>query len=389
MTLVPKIATLALAAPKPHGPWGKDHAQAGDEHPPATTIGALGLKSKPQAHVDLAALFPKKGAAGIIDPLRRAVLYSRTNLQFHHLSQKQLNKEVSQLFKDLGYAQRAGDDRRKKMNSVLRRLSVPIPTGGLHEPDLLHEIIFNADRNQLDPRFLAAALFTEAHWPSSLPKHPDNFDFIGMDRFELELDDMITEHLLTKDFKKGHFKRTGQTRTGEKGAVYKQIRFNDVSTTIEAFAAFIKHRRNFLVQDLKELGYENRSADELDYWNYVYYNAGGKRTAYSAPDGTAEKAKDSLAAGYQHLKHETDRVKKGQNPGGSLIPVRVFPDVNGNFDSRDVAQRMLLIKKLLQDAGMADPADPNTMKFQAIDDMAKIVEKLTKKKNKAGSLLDL
>jgi len=386
MTLVPKFATLALAAPKPHGPWGKKPAHALGMHAPASSPGPLGKNDKHQAHAEgsmaLAGMLAKgaaQGAAAATDPLNKAVVYSRTNLQYNQLSQKEMKREVDELFKTLGYGVRKGDDRRKKMNSVISRLSVPVDKVGTREPDLLHEIYFQAGREGLNPLFMAAALFTEALWPAHLPKNPDNFDFIGMDRFELELDDMIAENLLSSDFKKGHFKHTGDTRTGEKGAVYKQIRFKDVSTTIEAFAAFMKHRRNFLLQDLKELGFSNRSADEVDFWNYVYYNAGGKRTAYAAPDGTPEKAKDSLAAGFIHLKQEAERVKKNQNPGGSLIPLRVFPDVNGNVDSRDVAQRMLLIKKLLQQAGMVDPADPSTMKFQFIEDLGKIVEKLTKK----------
>ncbi len=396
MTLVPKISLLVLAAPKPPGPVGKKPAPAVGKKLPASSPGPVGKNDKQESTANgSAAAMPgvvaknaAQGAAAVLDPLEKAVAYSRINLSYNHVAPKELNREVDQLFKALGYGQRVGDDRRKRMNSVIRRLSVPVAETGAREPDLLREIYFWADREGLNPIFLAAALFTEAFWPMHLPKNPDNFDFIGMDRFELELDDMITENLLSSDFKKGHFKHTGEIRFGEKGAVYKQIRFNDVSTTVQAFAAFLKHRRNFLMQDLKELGFPNPSADEVDFWNYIYYNAGGKTTAYTAPDGTLEKGKDTKAAGFRHLKHEVERVEKKLNPGGSLIPVRVFPDVNGNVDSRDVAQRMLLIKKLLQQAGMADPADPNTMKFQFIEDLGKMMEKL-RKNNKTGSLLDL
>ncbi len=389
-----------LAAAKPHGPLGKGHAHSHGSLPPSSP-GPLGKNDVHEGHVNgIAAGLPGlavkgaiHGTAAEVDPLRKAVAISRTNFQYLELSKQSI--EVSNLFHELGLANRTGDDDRKKMNGVVRRLSVPIPKvpshGVTHEVDLLHEIYVCADREQLNPIFLTAVMFTEAQWPTKLPKSPDNFDFIGMDRFELELDDMIAEHLLSADFKDHHhFKHTGDTRMGERGAVYKQIQFKDVTTTIQAFAGMMKHRRNLLLQDLGDFGLKasSLSPDELDFWNYVYYNAGGKREAYLAPDGTKEKAVDYLANGYLHLKEEAERAQSGANPGRSLIPTRIFQLKNGNVDSRDVAQRMLLIKKLLQKVGMADPSDPATMKFKLIEDIGKILEQLNRK-SKQGSLLDL
>jgi hypothetical protein len=331
------------------------------------------------------------GALPAMDPMMKAVAISRMNFQFFSLKRQAL--EVNDLFQELGFAKRMGDDDRKKVNSIIRRLGVPVPDKPKHpvkhQVDLLHEVYVWADKEGLAPVFLAAVMFVEAKWPLKLPGKPDNFEFIGMDRFEKELNDLIAESLLEPEFKHHHFERTGHIRFGERGEKIHQIRFKDVSTTIEALAALLKHRRKFLMQDLPGLGLDaaNLSEDELDFWSYVYYNGGPKRTAYKTPDGKKETA-DPLAIGFERLKQEVDRVNKGLNPGNSLIPTRVFPPHGTNPDVRDVAQRMLMIKKLLERVGMADPADPNTMKIRMIENLGTILEKLHRD-DKKNPLLDL
>jgi hypothetical protein len=389
----------ALTAAKQHGPW--EIGFGGFHNPkPLSSPGPVGKNDVHEANANggkaaVVATALKGGIHGSLpamDPIKKAVAISRMNFQFFSLKRQAV--EVNDLFKELGFAKRSGNDDRKKVNSIISRLSVPVPDKpkhpAKHQVDLLHEVYVWADKEGLTPVFLAAVMFVEAHWPLKLPNKPDNFDFIGMDRFELELNDLIAEDLLTPDFKHKHFRRTGVTKPSErKGVFVKQIQFKNVSTTIEALAALVKHRRNFLLQDLPELGLSaaSLSKDELDFWSYVYYNGGPKRTAYKAPDGHKETP-DPQAVGFERLKQEVDRVKKGLNPGGSLIPTRLFPPHGDNPDVRDVAQRMLVIKKLLERVGMADPADSKTMKIRMIENLGTILEKLNRD-DKKNPLLDL
>jgi len=277
-----------------------------------------------------------------------------TMLNFASVDPMEMRKQLASIAKQLGGQNRA--------NSVLFLLG-----GGsdrVNAPSMLKTIYEAAAAQGLDPRFLTAAFFGEVDWSQFDPKHLDSFDFVGMDRFLKEFDAMLKDGTIRPGFEH-QFKRENLGATGETGESYKQrAKFNDLDGEIRAFAALLKHRRVLMLADLADAHVKESdlTADELDYWNYVYYNGG------SSPE-----AGDRLGTGKKHLIDE--RIKKS-GPSAAKIPSQfIQPPGDGGKgalgQAMGNAQRVLAIKRLIQWAGMVDPSDPSTQKLKFVSNVLK------------------
>jgi hypothetical protein len=284
----------------------------------------------------------------IKDPIPKSIAVTQFN--FASVDKRDLHKKIEEIARSLGG--------QNHTNGVLFRL------GGNFGVRLLRDIYHSAGSQNLDPRFLAAAFFAEANWAQFDPKHLDSFDFVGMDRFLKEYPSMVGEGILPPDFKK-QFKKTPDVRFGETGERHHVAKFKNIDRQIEAFAALLNHRRKMLLQDLsaEKIGENDLTADELDYWTYVYYNGG------SSPE-----AGDPRGTGKKHLIE--DRVKKS-GVAGVHVPAEKIQDPWATGLALGNGQRVLATKRLLQWAGMADPADPSSQEIKFISNLFQSLSKIS------------
>jgi hypothetical protein len=269
-----------------------------------------------------------------------------SQMNFACLEATDVHKKIADLAKSLGG--------QSHTNSVLSELGVGHRRGARR----LKAIYRAAKAQQLDSRFIAAALFAEADWTQE--KELDSFGFVGMDRFLKEYNAMLADGTLTTEMRT-KFLRTSTDIHGETGEHYKhQAKFRTIEDQIGAFAGLLKHRRKLMLADLAEVKISEKdlTPDELDYWTYIYYNAG------SSPE-----AGDPKGQGKRHLIH--DGVQKS-GLAAVHIPSRVFQPPDETGDSRGNAQRVLMIKRLLEWAGMAEPSDPSSLKLKSL---GKLIEK--------------
>ena len=255
------------------------------------------------------------------DPIDNAVAITRVN--FTWCTPAEINKQLTDNAASLGG--------QRKVNNVITRL--------MRSPEMLKAIYLGAQGVSLSPHFVAAALFTELD-PAYKGGEIDTFSGIGMDYFLEQYSDIVAEGLLPKDFNK-QFIRTSDKVPNEANHVVRIAKFKRFDKAMQGFAAFLAHRRKLMLADLTKEGMTENdlSGDELDYWTYVYYNS--------------EYAK----------KHLIDERVKKTGKAGAAVPTEIIQAPDKNTIGMGNAQRMLAIKRLLQWAGMVDPADASSFNY--------------------------
>jgi hypothetical protein len=344
----------SLLPPRTPGSLGKcDAADPDVRAHPGSTPGSLGVNDA-GAHVAygsggggpmrmlLSLVMTATGGEGHkADPDDKAALISQLNFAF--LDRAEIDKKTAEIAKSLGG--------QSHTNSVLSVLGSPLGAR------MLKAVYRSADAQHLDPRFVAAAFFAEADWSEFTSGQLDSFEFVGMDRFLKEYPAMVADGTLTSEMQK-KFRRTASDDTGETGEHYHQrATFQKIEEQIEAFGGFLKHRGKLMLADLAAAGIHEKdlTSDEIDYWSYVYYNA-----------GSSPAAGDPLGKGKQHL------IEEGVNKSGLAavhVPSKVFQSPSDTNNSMGNAQRMLMIKRLLEWGGMADPSDPSSQKLNSLAKM--------------------
>jgi len=108
------------------------------------------------------------------------------------------------------------------------------------------------------------------------------FDHIGLDDFGSDVDTLKKEGFLRNDFDPGdeYAVKTVTLPPGEVGAGTKKrsATFRDLPSAMEALGADLAWRRNKFSVDAEEVLGEVQAKkltdQELDYWTYIYFNAG-------------------------------------------------------------------------------------------------------------------
>ena len=255
------------------------------------------------------------------DPIDNAVTITQVN--FNWCTPAEINEKLTDNAASLGG--------QRRVNNVIPRL--------MRSQAMLKAIYLGARGVSLSPHFVAAALFTELD-PAYKGGAIDTYYGIGMDYFLEQYSDIVAEGLLPNDFNK-QFTRTNQKVPNEANHVVRIAKFKRFAKAMQGFAAFLAHRRKLMLADLANEGIAegDLTEDELDYWTYVYYNS--------------EHAK-------KHLTEE--RVKK-KGKSGVAVPTEKIQDADKNTFGLGNAQRMLAIKRLLQWAGMVDPANASSFHY--------------------------
>jgi hypothetical protein len=244
-----------------------------------------------------------------------------TQFNFRCRGQREINETLTANARLLGG--------QHNVNRAVQRLA--------NAPTMLRAIYQSAQELDLDPLFIAAALFTELD--SNYSSGPiDTYYGIGMDVFLEEYPVMQREGLLPPDFKKS-FTRTSEVVENESGRRVRVATFRKIEKAIRAFAAILKHREELMWTDLAaaDVNGDTLSSDERDYWTYVYFNS------------TYPK------------RHMIDERVTPLGAAGLAVPSQTFQARDSIGSGLGNAQRMLAIKWLLKWAGMVNPADPSTV----------------------------
>jgi len=102
---------------------------------------------------------------------------------------------------------------------------------------------------------------------------------LGTDAFGVEVDYLIENEYLRQDFRVDGFTVSGDTYENELGDVYPSVSFTNVENAMEAAAAMVEYRHDLVLKDMANLGTDvsQLPQEDIDYWTYVYYNAGAGR----------------------------------------------------------------------------------------------------------------
>lgn len=108
----------------------------------------------------------------------------------------------------------------------------------------------------------------------------DGFNHAGLDDFGSDAENLKNDGYLRSDYNKND-EYTTTWKTNEKGERKKSANFKNLDVATEAGSAELAWRRDVFLQDAEEvLGEEeatNLTPEEIDYWTYLYFNAGNVR----------------------------------------------------------------------------------------------------------------
>jgi hypothetical protein len=229
--------------------------------------------------------------------------------------------------------------------------------GFLDDPSelrLVNAIHTSAENLDLDKNFLTAVSFTEGlglwisdYYRQNPHAEVNSFLNLGMDRFGKEEKRLKEGGYLREDFGGRDYKVIG-TIEGETGEKSPSINFRNINTAMEGFAAMVKVRQDLVVKDLESNGLDKSSLtrDELNYWTYVYYNAG------SGPP------EDKFGKGRNILLRRVREYKEGDS-GAFSIPSEQMGKKETNYLGKETfvqssalgnSQRVISTAKLLDRA---------------------------------------
>ncbi|MCE7985211.1 MAG: hypothetical protein DYG89_28905 [Caldilinea sp. CFX5] len=207
------------------------------------------------------------------------------------------------------------------------------------ETRLLQALFQAARQSNLDVEFVTAVAFAEGLilWMPKYYNNPsaeiDGFSYLGTDRFAKEITTMKREGFLRANYGTNDYYILG-TATGETGEVHRRVIYRNVEAGIEALAAMLRYRQSLLLADFERsnIPIETLSQEQLNYWTYVYYNAGVGGTV------------DPMGKGRGII---ADRIAVGE---GLRVPREPF----GAKSALANAQRVIATMKLLSWGGLRD-----------------------------------
>ena len=236
--------------------------------------------------------------------------------------------------------------------------------GYLDEPTelrIINAIQQAAEKTGLDPNFVAGAFFVEGlhGWISNeYYNNPDAelsaMGSLGADRFGKEEAILRDKGYLRPDFQEGADFSKEELLTSERGEASPRVIFKDVERGVEGAAAMLAYRRDLLKRDLRDNGLnpDDLTRDQLNYWTYVYYNAGSGPPEDPYGKGRAiikERAKHgagSLVIPSQKIVNKIVERKVSTEISSELIEI---------FNPLGNAQRVMATTKLIEEANPVPP----------------------------------
>ena len=177
---------------------------------------------------------------------------------------------------------------------------------------VLKAVFQTASATHLDPMFLLAALFEEGlgNVVDKIKKHPkahiNTYYDLGMDRFTKELPTLKNQGLLPKGFTQ--FSTKGQPQIGnERNENVQVAQISGLEQSVRAFGAMLANRERLVEKDLKALGVDRQtvSDEQLEFWTYVYYNAGS-----GGPEDPKGRGREHLVDSW--LKGDDAKIPSGK-----------------------------------------------------------------------------
>jgi hypothetical protein len=241
----------------------------------------------------------------------------------------------------------------ENVNDVIERLGKHASGHGM-----LTAIYSAAQRLKLDPRTIAAFLFTEMDTEKNmainkkrlhLPKEQVSLDaMVTMDNFSQDYNHHRLKPYLPKGFKlfrpvvdlsKSPLPVRDPGMQELEPKKYRLQNVRNMADAIAAVAAEICLRRKNLLDALNNnhhlrkynINPADMTEDELDFWTYVFFNS----------KFPVDRVKDEIA---HNIKHHVKNLLS--------VPSRSFQSSHAITGSLGNAQRMLTIKRLLVEAGM-------------------------------------
>jgi hypothetical protein len=162
---------------------------------------------------------------------------------------------------------------------------------GIHDPDyydatmeqnMKSGIMEIAERQGLNPNFLAAALFQEGFINKMdqtkfqfYIKDVDSFSEVEMDSFYVEIDELKRGGYIPHGFGDSGEFEIGSEVTNENGFRSRRVKFKTQHDAFEAFGAMLAARRDRFLLQAKKMGYQPDKLSPEVVWagTYLYYNA--------------------------------------------------------------------------------------------------------------------
>jgi len=153
-----------------------------------------------------------------------------------------------------------------------------------YEKEVYAAIKQNAEEKNLDPEFLAAAMFQEG-FVLLMDKRPEEYSIdsiakMGMDAFYSDLDSLKIEGYIRDDFVEGIEFKLGEMRNNEVGFSVQMVYFKDTFAVVEAFSSMLAQRRDNFLDAADEMGVdiETLSQEQIRAGSYLFYNAANPKS---------------------------------------------------------------------------------------------------------------